>query len=306
MKPLNKRILVISSAENVDNTATNDQFIADLQDRLEDGFGIQWTNYHGLRIEFTSGRVEVILNSENIPLSEFDFVYFKSFFRYSELAGVIADYLVTVNTPFVSSELKSNIALTKLSQLTRMALNNIPMPKTIFMLNNEFKQSFEYVKNQLGLPFIFKSTDGAAGEENYLISSLDQMIDAINEYPDLKFIAQSFIPNDSDLRVLIVGKEIKLIIKRQRTGNDTHLNNTSQGANSFIVPLDELDDEYKELSLKSAEIMNREIAGVDLMFNSDTGEPIVLEVNASPQIASGAFTDIKLDIYGEYFNNVLK
>ncbi len=301
-----KRLLVISSAEDEESTSINNDFIAKLQPRLDEGSKIQWVNYHSFRVEFKTGKLEVFLASENIPLNDFDFVYFKSFFRYSEFAGVIASYLEQESIPFVCSELKNHIPLTKLTQLSRLALNDLPIADTIFMLNQEFKNSFKFIGKKLGVPFIFKSIDGSGGDENFLIEKEDQVIKALNKFPDLKFIAQKFIPNDSDLRALIVDKKIELIIKRQRADASTHLNNTSQGASSQLLPLDDLSVEHQDISLKAAEVMDREIAGVDLMFDKNTHEPYILEVNASPQIGSGAFIDEKLDIYSNYFNNMLK
>lgn len=84
------------------------------------------------------------------------------------------------------------------------------------------------------------------------------------------------------------------------------MNNTSQGGAARLLPIDELTVEQQSLALQAAALMNREIAGVDLMFETGTGHPYILEVNASPQIGSGAFTDEKLAIYSNYFKNMLK
>jgi glutathione synthase/RimK-type ligase-like ATP-grasp enzyme len=302
------RILVLSSAEPEypDRMQLNDDFIAKLRGHLGDGISIEWHNYHDLRVEFESGKLTVYLRSQDIPLSDFDFVYIKSYFRYSEFAGVVVSYLDTVNTPFVCSELRNHIPLTKLTQLARLSLNNLPIAQTIFMLSTEFADSYDEIATKLGAPFIFKSIDGSGGDENYLIDNEEAFQDALKKFPDLKFIAQKFIQNDHDLRVLIVGGKIELVIKRQRKDESTHLNNTSQGADAFILPINELSEEDQGISLKSAAVMGREIAGVDLLFELGTGNPYILEVNASPQIASGAFTEEKLAIYSNYFKNMIK
>ena len=121
----------------------------------------------------------------------------------------------------------------------------------------------------------------------------------------MEFVGQSFIANSGDLRVLVINKSIKLIIGRTRKDDTTHLNNTSQGADARLLDISELSVEAQEMSLKAASVMGREIAGVDVMFEKDTEKPYILEVNASPQVGSGAFTDEKLTVYNEFFKEVL-
>ena len=296
------RILVLSSAETDEYIPLNDAFIEQLRNSLDERAEIEWHNYHDIRIDFRQGSTKVWLAESGMELKEFDFVYYKSFFRYSELAGVIAAYLDRNNVKYVCSELRGHIPLTKLSQLSRLSLANLPIARTVFMLHDQWASEFSRISNSLKIPFIFKSTDGSAGDENYLIRSEEEFHAALVAYPDLEFVAQEFIENDSDLRVLIMGAEIKLIIKRQRTDPAiTHLNNTSQGANAFLVPVGELNAKHQEIALRAAEVMDREIAGVDLLFELESGQPYILEVNASPQIASGTFTEEKLALYSDYF-----
>ncbi|MEO8862991.1 MAG: ATP-grasp domain-containing protein [Candidatus Saccharimonadales bacterium] len=308
MEQQKPRILVLSSAESThpDRMELNDQFIADLRQRIGDTVELEWHNYHDICMEFQTGSIMAYLRSSGVHLKDFDFVYFKSYFRYSEFAGAIATYLDAQDTPYVCSELRGHIALSKLTQFARMAVAGLPIAKTLYMLSDGFAESYDKVAENLGIPFIFKASDGSTGEQNYRINDQAEFRVAIAECPGVTFVAQSFIQNDSDLRVLIVDKKIQLVIKRQRKDDSTHLNNTSQGADAYLVPIDELSPKDQEISLRAAEVMGRETAGVDLLFESGTGDPYILEVNASPQIASGAFMKEKLDIYSNYFKNVLK
>jgi hypothetical protein len=300
-----KRVLIFSSAEEEYATGVNDQFVAELNKRTGDDAHLEWHNYRDIRLEFGTSSFKAFIQSTGEPLDSFDFVYFKSFFRYSEQAAAIAGYLDYAHIPFVCSELRYYMPLTKLTQFARLAPDGVPIAQTVYMDKRHFASNFEYLQQTLGNPFIFKSTDGAGGRENYLIHTDAELRQALEEFPDLQFVAQRFIANDSDLRVLVVDRQIQLVIHRQRTG-DSHMNNTSQGGAARLIPVDELLFEHKTLALQAAALMNREIAGVDLMFETGTGHPYILEVNASPQLGSGAFTDEKLDIYSNYFKNVLK
>ena len=304
---INKKILILSSAETAGTTSINDDFVTNLQRRIGDKVSIEWRNYHSIDISISNDGTEVTLD-DGRSLKDYDFVYFKSFFRYSEMASVIAYYLKQNDITFVSSELLRHGIDSKLSQLNYLSYAGLPIPSTLFMLNDQWVDSYEKAAKKFGLPFIFKSVDGSTGRENYLIKSEKEFKDALefHKLEKLEFIAQEFIPNNSDLRVLIVGDEIKMIIKRQRVNpEETHLNNTSQGATASLISVDTLSSYSQEICLRAASILDREIAGVDLLFSEIDNSPYILEVNASPQIGSGAFVEEKLDIYSDYFKNVV-
>lgn len=302
---MSKRILILASAEDAESTQINDNFVARVQAGIDDDVQIEWHNYRDICIWFKTGTIEVSLLSTGELLSMFDFVYIKSFFRYSEYAAAIAAYLDQQHIPYVCTELRNHIALTKITQFVRLSHAGIPIAKTLLLHPAHYVAQYDRVVERLGLPFIFKSTDGSGGDENYLINSQAELEAAIAAHPSLHFVAQSFIANDSDLRVLIVGNNIELIIKRTRAG-ESHLNNTSQGGAAELVNVDSLPEAHRQLALKAANVMEREVAGVDLMFESGTGDPYVLEVNASPQIGSGAFMDEKVAIYCKYFINMVQ
>ena len=306
MSENSKRILVISSADTTDSIEMNDGFVARLNQQLDHHIQIEWHNYHQIGLEFNTGHLRAFLIENNTDLNSFDFVYFKSYFQDAEQAASIAEYLQEVNVPFVCSELKDYIPQTKLTQLARLARAGLPIPKSVFLPHEMWLSHYEQVQRDLGSPFIFKAIDARGGNSNFLIDTRQAFEKVLSENQELIFVAQTFIANSSDLRVLIIDKQIQLVIRRQRKDNSTHLNNTSQGGNAEILPLHELAPESQAMALQAAALMKREIAGVDVMFEDGTGDPYILEVNASPQVATGAFIDEKLKIYGNFFTNVLK
>lgn len=297
-----KQILLISSAENAENRATNDAFVASLNERLAPkGVSTLWRNYHGIGLELSAGELKAFIIDTNQSVHDFAAVYFKSYFRYHEQATAIVETLNANKTPFVGAELQEYIPAHKLSQMARLARAGIAIPKTIYLPTEHYVSQFDYVQSSLSERFVFKAIDGSTGDDNYLVSSQAQLAKIVAENADRHFIAQEFIANDSDLRFLVVGKQLKLIIKRSRLDDSTHLNNTSQGARAELIDVASYDPAIVKLALESADIMKRDIAGVDIMLQTDTGKPYVLEVNASPQIASGAFEQEKLAIYADYF-----
>lgn len=304
-KLASKQILIISSAEHEDTVSLNDAFVQTLNNVLNvDDIAVSWQNYQGIGLELDESQLTPFIVSTKQPLTDFKAVYFKSYFRYHEQATAIVESLRANNVRFVGAELQHYLPAHKLSQMARLARAGMPIPKTVYLPSRHYVTNYDYLVDTLGEHFIFKAIDGSTGNDNFLVKSKSQLEKIIAEYGERSFIAQSFVPNDSDLRFLIVGNELKLIIKRMRKDDSTHLNNTSQGADSALVPIAEFDESVVTLALKAAEIMNREIAGVDIMLESNTGKPYVLEVNASPQIASGAFEAEKIAIYTRFFTEL--
>lgn len=298
------KILLISSAEIQENIDINNNFVQKLNAELGEACEIEWQNYHNIGLEIQGDSLRAFIVSDGRDLTEFKAVYFKSYFRHHEQATSIAEALQSAGVPFVGNELKEYIPAYKLSQLSRLARGGVLVPHTLYLSMKHYESHYEMLQEKFGKQFIFKAIDGSTGDFNYLVKSKEQLAKIVADSHGQHYIAQEFIPNDSDLRVLVVGNKIRLVIERRRADDSTHLNNTSQGADAHLLPLDELSMELQELSLRAAKLMNRDIAGVDVMLEKDTGTPYILEVNASPQIASGSYVSEKLKVYADYFKEL--
>lgn len=298
------RILIISSAESSENMQLNNNFVTHLNEHLQGDF-VEWQNYHNIGLRMDSNGLEAFLVSSGRSLSDYSAVYFKSIFRYHEQATSIAEALAHNNVHFIGSELKHYIPAYKLSQLSRLARAGLAIPKTLYLPLEHYASHYDQLTKELGSSFIFKAIDGSTGENNYFIHSKEELDAAVRDNPDLHFIAQAFIANESDLRVIMLEDKVMMVIERRRADNTTHLNNTSQGAAASLVDKETVDSEILRVAAQAAKLMHRDVAGVDVMVETGTGVPYILEVNASPQIASGAFEEEKLDAFAEYFRGLL-
>ncbi len=284
----------------------NLDFVKRLNAELEPkGILVEGHNFHDLRLDFENGAMRARLVSSGEDIAEFQHVFFKSYFRYIEQATALGEYLRAKGISYTGQEISEYIAQTKLTQFARLALGGVPIAPTTYMSMEHYEAHFSELEATYGLPFIFKAIDGACGKDNYLISSEAEFSVAIAENPEGRFVVQPFIENDSDLRVLVIDYEVAMVIHRQRQG-DTHLNNTSQGSEARLIPISELNSTHARLAIQAAKLMKRDKAGVDLMIDLSNGNPIVLEVNASPQASTGAFTEEKDEIYCKYFEKVVK
>lgn len=299
-----KKVLILSSAETEDNIQINNEFARQINARANE-FSVEWRHYRDVSLSFNPDGLEAILLPEKAAITSFDMVYFKSYYRYAEVAVALAEVLAEKNVPFICSELKSYISFSKLSQYARLARQSLPIPPTLYVPYGHLLDQYALITGSLGAPFIMKASDGKGGDANYLIKDQAHFTAVVADHPEVDFVLQSFIPNEYDLRLLVLNGKTELVIKRQRSDASTHLNNTSKGAEASNIPVEELAPEVLELAHQAAAIMKREIAGVDIMFNSQTKQPVILEINASPQVASGALQTEKIDLYYKMFYNTL-
>ena len=306
MSNSSKQVLVLSSADSQANRTVNDEFVAAVNNQVGSDITVSWAHYNNIGYHFKDGVITAFWLKDGSKLPQYDFIYVKSYYRYTENALVLVEYFKQTNTPFVCSELENAISFSKLSQYARLTRAGLPIPETLYVPAVQLSHSFDNITNIVRLPFIMKAIDAKGGGANYLITSKDQYDSALADNHDVDFVFQVFIPNDSDLRVIVLGGKVDLIIKRQRLDNSTHLNNTSQGGGAVLVNPQDLSPQYHQLAIRTAQLMRREVAGVDLMFSSETGEPYVLEINASPQVATGAFVDEKIKSYSNFFKNMLQ
>ena len=117
------------------------------------------------------------------------------------------------------------------------------------------------------------------------------------DFADLDFILQEFVPNDGDLRIVTIDYKPKLAILRQ--GGADHRNNTSLGGTADLLDLAEVEPAAIELATAAAAALEIKLAGADVMKHHTTGEYYVLEVNRTPQLATGAYTAEKAAVLKE-------
>ncbi len=298
-----KKVLILSSAETPDNIVALEKFRSEIQAELGAEFELTTEHYNNIEFELSEDNFDVRHNSSHVSFKTYDLVYFKSYYRYTEVATSIAEFLSLNNIRFVCSELQNYISFSKLSQYARLSRSSFSIPHTLYMDTTLLVSNYDRICEVLGDGFVCKAIDGKGGDCNFVVRTKAELEAIVSQYQEVSFVCQEMIPNEYDLRVLIVGGVVRLVIERRRTSDDTHLNNTSQGAGASLIDPQTLDAKATEMALASAALFKREIAGVDIMFRTTDNKPYILEVNASPQVSTGAFTEEKIKVYAELFRD---
>lgn len=267
------------------------------------GLAVDYASYDDFIIQLGGGGgLEIYNLTTESSLSEYDLIYFKTYFKAAEMAAAFVEYAQLRGINFLDSEVASYRAYTKLSQYAKLARFDISIPKSLIISHKHIEKEFDRFKELLGLPFVLKDAAADKGKSNFLIKDKAEFEQAARTAALEKayYVGQEFIENDGDYRVLVFDKEVKFAIKRRRLDDTTHLNNTSTGAIAELIEPKDVPMDMAVLATRAALVLGREVAGVDVIKNEETGYMAILEVNNSPELAGGAYTDRKAFELGEF------
>jgi glutathione synthase/RimK-type ligase-like ATP-grasp enzyme len=262
----------------------------------------EFSSYDDIMITIVDKQLSCVNLATNKAVTDYDLIYFKTYFKAAEMAAAIAEIAQANDVPFIDKEVLSYYAQTKLTQYVKLARADIAVPDSVIIPNKHLKQHYQTLVTTLGNRFVMKDVAGEKGESNYLVQSEAEFLDVCNEAlaQDALYVAQQYIENDGDYRVLIFNQDIELIIQRKKTDEATHLNNTSKGGSAMLVDKAAIGSEPLAMAVKAATTTNRQVAGVDLIHDNVHGGWYILEVNNSPQIASGAYINEKAALFARF------
>jgi len=150
---------------------------------------------------------------------------------------------------------------------------------------------------------VYKPTDGWGGIGLTKIeneANLDMLLPFLNQMDLRYFYVEKFIKYDNtDFRVDIVDGEFVSCYGRKASGTDWRTNITAGGS----VFMREANDEIVDVATRAAKACGADIAGVDIIYDLEKEEYVVLEVNGIPAFATPEqekmglnFNDKKIDL----------
>lgn len=298
-----KQILILINEKLSENDKNWEFFRGTIARSIGDDVDITMGTLLGLTFELHADESRIYDREASWNIDKFDLVVFRYFRREFARASSVATHLIAKGTPYIDSRVKpyrwSKYSAQAMRQSAGMA--NIP---SLFSTHAIMRSMIEHEQVFIPYPLIIKDNNGRKGRLKFIAHDKQQALDIFDQNQEVDFIIQTFIENDGDYRVLVIGGELKLAIQR-RASEGSHLNNTSQGGVAEIVPLDSFNEASLEDVRRAAEIDNLQIAGVDLMFDRHTGQHYILEVNSSPQLATGAFPEMKVEACTTYLRSLL-
>lgn len=263
---------------------------------------VDYATYDDMTVRIVDQMMSVQVNSTALDLAEYDLVHFKTSLS-RDMTAALTRYAEASGVRVLDAESIRHFPTTsKLYEYAILCHEKIAVPDSLFVAPVKWGNMYKECVVTLGLPFVMKGIHASKGDMNEVVRDEQSYRRVIEEARarDAQLIAQRFVPNSGDYRLLVLGKKLRLAIYRQRQNDSTHLNNTSTGGGAMLVDLRKLPGDVRADALRAAAAMGRDVAGVDYMKNDTDGTWVCLEVNDGPQIASGAFVEEKSEVLTKY------
>lgn len=249
---------------------------------------------------YSRQKARVFDPERNIEVSDYSFVYFKSWQSMPDEASALAHYLEGIGVPYADTQVKGEMRTKTTNQMAMWAVG-VPTPPSVWgsgavLLNYISKKSFDY-------PVVIKAIDGEKGKENYLAHSRQEAL-TILKTSDHPMILQEFVPNEGDYRIGVYGGVARWGIYR-RSGGTSHLNNTSAGGSAELLDIKMVDDTILHLAEDAAYACGLVISGVDVVQHAQTKQLYVFEANQGSQIVTGAFAASNMEAFDEGFESMV-
>lgn len=196
----------------------------------------------------------------------------------------LAKYLEQNGKNLINSA--KSIELCDDKSLTHLVLqaNNIKMPKTIVapmtFPNIGYTQLdfLEVVERKLSYPIIIKECFGSFGQQVYIVSDYNELVEKTRQLQGKPLLYQEFIKSSAgkDIRLQVVGNQVVAAMYRYSENGDFRANITNGGKMKYYEPT----KEQVDLAVRSCKVLGLDFGGVDILFGENQ-EPIVCEVNSN-------------------------
>lgn len=292
-----KQALLLFAKISVDKGLADPQSLTDLLNGAKGGVDVKWAFFDDLVFNISNELTEVYDARNQQNLQDYAVVYFRYWGQQQGHAMATARICQKLGVRFIDREVLRDGSFSKLTQYVNLAEAGIPFPDTL--VANAHNLLAHYESKGFTFPLILKALGGTRGLDNYLVQNEAQLRQLLDQNAGLDFLLQTYIENDGDYRVVVMGDDIVMLIRR-KAKEGTHLNNTSQGGSAEIVPIQELPEEVQDQCVQAAKFFKRDVAGIDMVKSKTNGRYYCFEVNRAPQIEQASFKAEKAELLVEY------
>ena len=214
--------------------------------------------------------------SDNASLSSLDVAIPRIGRSLTQLGLILLKHFELMHIPATLTTDGLLTARNKYLALQALHAAKIRIPESVLVASrNRSEDLMEY----LPPPIVLKLLTGTQGIGVMRVRDVKEagpIIDTLSEL-DQMICLQKYMPNPGeDIRVFVVGDQVIAAMKRRAAAHEwrSNIHIGGQGVEYRLTP------EERENSIKAAQAVGVEVAGVDLISVED--KPYVIEVNASP------------------------
>ncbi len=229
-----------------------------------------------------------------IPLTENPFEEYDVGFVYPSrvMEGAVADAFLDV--PWVNDREAILRSRNKADVLTRLGRADLAVPESVVVSNPADESELVAAYERLDSPVVVKPNSTTRGVGVTTAHDLDSFLgiadylDLVHDYRatgDQSFLVQAYLPDATDYRAMVVDGDYVGAVERRLPDDERERgrwkHNVHRGAVAEGV---ELPDELRRLAERTAEVLDIDYLGVDLLVTDD--RTVVNETNARPTIDS--------------------
>lgn len=241
-----------------------------------------------------SGETKIFIHGEETTPPD----VFMLWGHYNEVFEGISERLTSLGARSINDINAKRIVCSKLATSLLLEKEHIPQAKTMLVTS---KTPAKTIINVIGLPAVFKPSNGAQGSGVVLLHTEAEITDYLATLPEgsgQATLAQEYISTSKgkDVRVTMADYHVLRIIQRVADNPEEFRSNFHLGGH--LVPF-ELDEDTIQMCEKTARVCGLRLCGVDLL-HTENGY-IVGEVNCTPGMTG--FT--KTEQFKQAINNLI-
>ncbi|MFC6756458.1 MULTISPECIES: ATP-grasp domain-containing protein [Haloarcula] len=236
----------------------------------------------------------VATSERAMPLTENPFEAYDVGFVYPSriMEGAVADAFLDV--PWVNDREAILRSRNKADVLTRLGRADVPVPESVVVSNPADESALVAAFERVEPPVVVKPNSTTRGVGVTTAHDLDSFLgiadylDLVHDYRatgDQSFLVQEYLPDATDYRAMVVDGDYVGAVERRLPEDERERgrwkHNVHRGAVAEGV---ELPDELRRLAERTAEVLDIDYLGVDLLVSGDRA--VVNETNARPTIDS--------------------
>jgi glutathione synthase/RimK-type ligase-like ATP-grasp enzyme len=276
------------------------QYIAE---RLGEKAHITLARFSDIYFQIDDKNILVEVNGRDI--TEYDLVYFRrAGDQFAGLALNLAVYLKTKGVNFVDKSWAEAGPLgSKFTSLTKLAINHLPIIKSIYVWKENILDNKKRIIKELGLPLIAKELSTQRGKGVHKISKeldFDKLPMTDSRGGSNQYLFQKFVELKDEYRLLVLGERVGVWEKKIITAEGEFRHNVSLGAVEEFLKIKDLPGDLEKIAVEGAKALNVQIAGVDIATDKKTGQYYLIEINRGPGFTYDTSISPEMDELAKY------
>ena len=279
------------------------------------GLAVTLASFADLTFLLSKQSPKIVLKVKDQSLAEFDLIYIRMVGKRLEDATLVVNFAVEKGITIIDRVYEKALfvpsTISKAAEMTKLIAAGIPLPDTYFgslyMIGDKALAHFPF-------PFVIKSTSGKKARDAWLVKDTHELNSAIEELrvrekQGVRFFAQELIKASQRIRVLVVGGRAIGALTRPTKWRKHFVSPVGEeipdGLKEALIPVPE---KYWKLGVTSANAVDLDIAGVDILEEDGTKNLYVIEANAAPSwnlIKKDCGVDVEKEIL-EYLASLVR